>query len=540
MKTLIAAAVGESLHAASNSNFLHLAKMAGWHCIFLGSAVPIEKVLEAAHAEKAAIVDVSYRLSPESGERLLAQFVAGATKLYEAGARFVLEATPPVAERAIKLGFFEKIFDGSELPDEILAYLKGQTVHDLTESDYPQLAVNRIAWRAPSPILHLHFGLPTIEATIQGIQKISDARVLDLISLGTDQDAQENFFRPERQAARRKGVGGVPVRTPADFAALYEASRRGNFPMLLAHSGTDDFIRYAEVLIKNLHNAWCVIPLMWFNQLDGRGPWDLEGSIREHQLLMAWSGLRQIPVELHEAHHWGMRDAPDVVYVASAFLAAYNAKKYGVKDYIAQMMFSSPPGTSDAMDLAKMLAILEIIQPLADHRFRIWRQTRLQLLSHPIRPDAAPGQFSASTYLPMALKPHICHIVGPREAHHAAHADNVIAACKIVRQVITSTMNAAVLTADPRIQSRKAELLAEVQVTLEAIRSLAPKKADDPWADAATLTRAVTSGILDAPQFRNNQYAQGVIQTRIMDGVCQAVDDKGRPLTERIRLSRFI
>jgi hypothetical protein len=109
-----------------------------------------------------------------------------------------------------------------------------------------------------------------------------------------------------------------------------------------------------------------------------------------------------------------------------------------------------------------------------------------------------------------------------------------------VRRVITDTLSAPDLTADPRIQARKAELLAEAQVTLDAIRSLAPKKTDDPWADAATLTRAVTSGILDAPQFRNNQYAQGVIQTRIMDGACQAVDEHARPIPERIRLSHFL
>ncbi len=99
--------------------------------------------------------------------------------------------------------------------------------------------------------------------------------------------------------------------------------------------------------------------------MDGRGPWDLEGSIREHQQVMTWYGERDIPVELNEPHHWGMRDAPDVIFVVSAFLSAYNARKFGVQDYIAQMMFNSPPGTRDAMDLAKMLAVLEMIIPLS-------------------------------------------------------------------------------------------------------------------------------------------------------------------------------
>ena len=47
--------------------------------------------------------------------------------------------------------------------------------------------------------------------------------------------------------------------------------------------------------------------------------------IREHQQVMAWYGSHGIPVELNELHHWGMRDAPDVVFVVAAYLSAYNA-----------------------------------------------------------------------------------------------------------------------------------------------------------------------------------------------------------------------
>ena len=203
-----------------------------------------------------------------------------------------------------------------------------------------------------------------MEETIQGVEKISNARCLDVISLGIDQDAQENFYHPERQNPRRKGAGGVPVRKAEDYQALYQASRTGNFPLMRTYSGTDDFIQLAEMYTQTIHNAWCAIPLFWFNQMDGRGPWDLEGSIIEHQKVMHWYGKNHIPVELNESHHWGMRDAPDVIYVVSAYLAAYNARAYGVEDYIAQFMFNSPPGLSDAMDLAKMLTILQLIKPL--------------------------------------------------------------------------------------------------------------------------------------------------------------------------------
>ncbi len=454
MKTVVAAALGECVHVAGVSNFLRLAEMAGWRTIFLGPATPIERVLEAARAENAELIGISYRLTPETGERLLGAFAEEAADLHEAGVKFAFGGTPPVAERAVRLGFFEKIFDGSESPEQVFAYLKGEPIQGPVESGFPQHTTERITWRAPYPILRHHFGLPTMDDTVEGIQKIAEAEALDLISLGTDQDAQENFFHPERQDPRRKGAGGVPVRSADDYRALYEASRCGNYPMLRAYSGTDDFIRYAEVLTETIHNAWCAIPLFWFNQMDGRGPWDLEGSIREHQRVMNWYGERDIPVELNEPHHWGMRDAPAVIYVVSAFLSAYNAKKFGVKDYIAQMMFNSPPGTSDAMDLAKMLALLEMIEPLAGDDFRIWKQTRIGLLSHPLDPDAARGHLAASTYLQMALKPHIYHIVGHTEAHHAATADDVIEASKIVRRAITNAMGAPDMTSDPLIKKR--------------------------------------------------------------------------------------
>jgi methylmalonyl-CoA mutase cobalamin-binding subunit len=265
MKTVVAAALGECVHVAGISNFLRLAESAGWRTVFLGPAVGIQDLLAAARREHADLVGVSYRLTPGTGERLLGDFAEQASDLHAAGVRFAFGGTPPVAERALRLGFFEKVFDGRETPEQVLAWLKGQPAGDLTETDFPQAAIERIRWKAPYPILRHHFGLPTMEATLAGIQAIADAQALDLISLGTDQDAQENFFHPERQDPRRKGAGGVPVRTPEDFRLLHAASRRGNFPLLRAYSGTDDFIRYAELLTETIHNAWCAIPLFWSN-----------------------------------------------------------------------------------------------------------------------------------------------------------------------------------------------------------------------------------------------------------------------------------
>ena len=78
-------------------------------------------------------------------------------------------------------------------------------------------------------------------------------------------------------------------------------------------------------------------------------------------------------------------------------------------------------------------------------------------------------------------------------------------------------------------------------VTARSPRSLAALAAPevaDPFIDAATLTRAVTDGLLDAPQLRNNPFGRGAIRTRIIDGAHVVVDAKGNVVSERKRLSK--
>ena len=539
MKTVVAGALGECVHVAGVTNFLRLAEQTGWRTIFLGPAVPVDDFLDTAKRVNADLVGVSYRLTPDTGERLLGEFAEAADGLYNRGMRFAFGGTPPMVERAKSLRFFEVCFDGRETTDQVIAFLKGDETTKQAADDIPQTAIDRIAWKSPYPLIRHHFGLPDLETTRVGIEQIAELGVLDVVSLGIDQDAQENFFHPERQNPRRRGAGGVPVRTPEDYGALYQATRRGNYPLIRTYSGTDDFIRLAEMYVETIKIAWPAIPLFWFNQMDGRGPWDLERSIIEHQELMKWYAERGMPVEINEPHHWGMRDAPDVIFVVTAYLSAYNAQHFGVKDYISQLMFNSPPGVTDAMDLAKMLAVLKLIKPLVGANFRIWRQTRTGLLSYPVDMDAARAHLATSVYLQMALRPHILHVVGYSEADHAATAADVIESCKLARRSIESALGGPDMTRDESIQTRVDELTKEATITLEAIRELAPKEVDDPFTDAPTLARAVQSGILDAPQLKNNSFAQGKIATRIDSrGACIAVEPiSGDQINERDRIA---
>src|SRR5690606_27286719 len=301
---------------------------------------------------------------------------------------------------------------------------------------------------------------------------------------GIDQNTQEHFFRPEERDPGQHGAGGVPVETREQFIALYEASRTGNYPLMRCYSGTRDLLRMAELLHETIRNAWCAVPLTWYSVLDGRSERPLLDTIREAQDVMRWHGERGIPVEMNESHHWSLRDAPDVVACAAAFLAAYTARAMGVRHYVQQMMFNNPPGTSFAMDLAKMLAKLDLVESLATPGFVILRETRGGLSSYPADLDMAKGHLATSVLLQMAVRPQIVHVVGFPEADHEATAEEVIQSCLIARKAIENALTGMPdMTLDPRVQARRRQLVEETRLLLEAIRELAPAGVADPWTD---------------------------------------------------------
>ncbi|NMC02358.1 MAG: cobalamin B12-binding domain-containing protein [Chloroflexi bacterium] len=536
---ILAGALGDCVHVAGVSRFLSIAEQQGHETLFTGPATDIESFVDAIHNFDPDVIGVSYRLTPENARLLLQEFWGVIRAAGLSDRRFVFGGTPPVAAVARELGGFEAIFDGSEAPDALIRFLRGEPAQHDQNIIPPQSTIARIQWKAPYPLLRHHFGIPafTIEPTVEGIAHIAEAGALDVISLGADQDAQEHFFRPDLQNPKSKGAGGVPFRSEKDLLRLREAAQRGNYPLLRSYSGTADLLRYADMLVRTLDNAWCATSLFFFNAMDGRGPLSLEDSIRDHLALMAWHGARDIPVEGNEPYHWGMRDAPDVISVTASYLYAYNAKKAGVRDYITTYMFESPNTLSNRMDLAKALAQIRVAEAFADADFRIWRQTRTGLLSYPVDMARARAHLAESIYLQMALRPAIVHIVGYTEADHAATAAEVIESSVMAQQVIgTALYGQPDMTADPGVQARAGELVEEAHVLLEAIRRLGADAAEDPLSDPATLARAVQAGLLDAPQLQRNRFARGEIRSRTVNGAVLAVDAEGHPLTERQRL----
>lgn len=538
-KLVLAASLGNCVHVAGAIHFLELAADEGYETLFLGPAVGVDALLRQVRQLRPAMVAVGYRLTPDNVEPLLDALIAGDRQL-EQHPRWVFGGTRPVAERAARRGFFEKVFYGTEEMDETIAFLRGADPASGGTAPADDLLA-RLTQKSPYPLLRHHFGLPDFAATEAGIGEIARAGVLDVISLGPDQNTQQYFFHPEQRDPAMDGAGGVPVRTPQDFCRLKAASRQGNAPLMRCYSGTADVFQFAELLHRTIRNAWCAVPLCWYNELDGRGARPLEVSVGEAQALMAWHGRRGIPVEANEPHHWGLRDAHDVISVVMAYVAAYNAKRAGVRDYISQYMFNVPGSMGFAMDLAKALAMRELVESLADDSFRPLRQVRagLPFLSGDL--DVAKGQLAASTFSSMALGPHIIHVVGYSEAEHAAGPAVVIESCKIVRGVVRSVLyGAADPAADGLVQQRRARLLEEARFLLAFIRRLYGGVSADPLADPAVLADCIRRGILDAPHILKNEKFRGLLETRVVAGSCLAWDSREkRPLTEAQRLDRL-
>lgn len=541
-KLIIGASVGKCVHVAGVINFLKLAEEHGYTTKFLGPAVSVKYLLNAVQESEPYIVAVGYRLTPETGFNIFKRLRDGVLERGLTSAKYIFGGTLPVAKKAEEVGFFDVVFSGEEELDEIIAYLEERD-YKYKKIDYGSNLLTRLERKYPYPLIRHHFGLPTIERTIKGIKEIADSKVLDIISLGPDQNAQECFFRPEEMDEDEKGAGGVPIRSVQHLKDLYQATRRGNFPLMRSYSGTRDVFKMAYVLKKYIKNAWCAVPLSWYNKLDGRGPRGLLDSIKENQQLMKWHGERGIPVEVNESHHWSLREAHDTIAVVMAYLAAYNAKQMGVKTYLAQYMFNTPNGTSAMMDIAKMLAKKELISRLEDDHFKVLTQVRAGLSSFPVNLNKAKGQLAYATFLGMSLRPDIVHVVAFSEANHAAESSDIIESCQITQQVITNLIYCTPdFSTDFLVNNRKNKLLEEASLLIDAIEEMG-KLIDNskPLSNPEVLENCINIGLIDAPHLKGNKEAVGELSTKMIDGACYAFDYENEMIiTEKERIDKII
>src|SRR6266851_1159196 len=239
-KLIVGAAIGDCVHVAGVVNFLDLAEQLGYETVCLGPAVSLEALLDRVAALDPALVAVGYRLTPENCRSLLGELAAQADVRGQSHRTWLFGGTEPCVAAARAVGLFERTFASGTSKQAVVAYLRGEQTDATPGAPPPQTLMERIRWKAPYPLLRHHFGRPTVEETLAGVVEIARAECLDVLSLGTDQNAQEHFFRPAEMDPTAHGAGGVPVRTEADLAMIHAHSRLGNHPLMRCYSGTRD------------------------------------------------------------------------------------------------------------------------------------------------------------------------------------------------------------------------------------------------------------------------------------------------------------
>lgn len=507
-RRVLGAVLGDGPRTGALVRFLQVAEVLGCQVRNLGAVSVLDRLIALMCEWNPEIVVIS---CTPALQPVLVRLQKAALAHGQAHRRWVLltEGVPP--EEAGRLDLFAAVFDQGATYKELADFLRGARPR---AGPPPQALVDRIRWKEPSPLLCLRFGQPTVAATADGIRLIAKAGVADIISLTAD----EGYRREE-------------------LYDLYAATRGGNQPLIRCEGGPGDQVQWAILLQGTIKNASGSVPLFWNSALDGRSKRPLAESISAAREALEWHGKQGLSVASDDSCRWSLHYAPDTVSVAVAYIAAHNARQAGVRDYVQPLTWNSPALTAPVMDLAKMLAQLELVESLCGPDFRVWRECRSGQVRLPADTDRLKGHLAAATLLQMLVQPHIIEVPG----QSLSTAEAVIGAGRAVEEAVRLAREGLPdLAADPVVQARKEELVAEARLLLEAVVSLGSGAAD-PLTDPQTLALAVNSGLLDAPGLAGSREGLGQVSVQLVDGSCRAVDPAtGEPLAEPERYARLI
>ena len=538
---VIGSCLGNCVHVGGILRILKVAEDAGYQSIFLGPAVPLDKIVQEIKTHDPDTVAISFRLTPSVGLNLIKDFIQKIKENNLDSKIYYLGCLPKLKEIVSSFNFFHHIFTGGESKSESLQVLENNKKESTKNIEFPTDLLSLIQQKFPKPIYRTHFGLNSLERSISEIRKIAQSHLIDVLSIAPDQPAQEFFHRPETLKNCKKGAGGIPIRTVNDLKKIYNAGQTGNFPLMRIYSGTQDLILNSKLHLKYLNNAWTATPIFWYSDLDGRSKRPLRDAIQENLENIAWHASNNLPVEINDPHQWGLRAAPDHLVVADAYLCARVAKELGVQTYIQQLMFNTPSGNSLKMDLARVLAMIEIVEPLKSHKFKILKETRAGLSYFSNELHQAKAQLSLSTFYQMVVHPEIVHIVNYCEAVQAAEADQIVESVQIVNKIVEEAMdNPLSFDLDPEIQRYKEQLVNEAKETIIIIETMAKiQNIENPYTSQDFLFDLVELGIFDAPDLKKEFGHYGKIDTRIIDGKCVTINSIGQPESEKERLNNL-
>ncbi len=510
-RRVLAGSIGDCVHSLGVESFAEWMedRGEGFMAVKLGPAVPIDDVVNKIRESRPEIVAISMRLGDLHVDKLISEFIQKIAQHRllprESGIRYAFGGLRPAAnlvramtglpveedkfsppeDRHYDLdeiaenygdidafqGFFELIVDDFISMEELEAFARAEAVstekEEMEWADSLSERIRQVRERENRPIIRAHIGIAadSIEPTVEGVRKVADAQCLEIVSLAPDQPAQEylaKFVRGEEDPDKYlKGQGGVPIRSKEDLQRLKEATRRGNYPMTRIYSGTDELVELAKLYEGSFRMPFPAVPIFFYNEMDGRGPISIRDSFDEHFEVMRWWAAIDKPVEINDPHQWQLRNSTDDLLVADHTIAGVIALKMGIRQYVMQMMYDLPPGTSGLNDLAKFQAAYELLEPLIRHfDFHIIKETRGGLSDFPPNLDKAKGHLAVSTYWQMYMEPDIVHVVSFSEAHHEAKAEDIIESCDIVKQVFEDfgRDDKPDIWHDPRLLGRKRRL----------------------------------------------------------------------------------
>ena len=506
-RRVMAGSIGDCVHSLGVETFAEWMedRGEGHMAVKLGPAVPIQDVINKVREARPEVVAISMRLGDLHVDKLISEFIIKAAEYHllprESGIRYAFGGLRPAANLVRAMtgrpvledkfsppegrhydldeiaenygdieafqGFFALVVDDFVTMEELEAFAQGTVaVEAEQEVEWANTLLERVRQvreLEDRPIIRAHIGVAadSIEPTVDAVEKIADAKCLEIVSLAPDQPAQEylaKFVRGEEDPDNYlKGQGGVPIRSREDLRQLKQATQRGNYPMTRIYSGTDELVELAELFEESFRMPFPAVPIFFYNELDGRGPISIRDSLDEHFEVMRWWAGRDKAVEINDPHQWQLRNSSDDLLVTDHVIAGVVALKMGIKHYVMQMMFDLPPGISGLNDLAKFGAAYELIEPLTRHfDFHIIKETRGGLSSFPPNLDKAKGHLAISTHWQLYMDPDIVHVVSFSEAHHEARAQDVIESCDIVKQVFENFKgDHPDIWGDPRLTDRK-------------------------------------------------------------------------------------
>jgi len=363
---------------------------------------------------------------------------------------------------------------------------------------------------------------------------------LDVLSIGTSQLTQSHFGRDWGDLPNG---GGVPLNSPAEYAAVWQAAR----PMLVrTYAGTRNIPTLARMYEDTIHIAWHTLSLWWFCRIDGRGPNTVRENLREHIETMRLIAATGKPFEANVSHHFAFRGADDVSYVVSAVLAARVAKRMGIRHFVLQNMLNTPKYTWGVQDLAKSRAMLRLVRELQDDRFVVFLQPRGGLDYFSSDSEKARAQLAAVTALMDDIEPNnpvspqIIHVVSYSEASHLADPAVVNESIQITHHALASYRKLRRhgliddMSKHPEVIDRTEWISSEARTVLQAIEGTIP----DPYS-AEGLYRIFAEGFLPTPYLWEckDEFQKAISwQTRLIQGGVKVVGQNGKPITAANRM----